>query len=130
MNDIQSENLTISAGSPHPFDFVIPAGKLQRVTLNYSIKCDNATIKPSVTLGVGSLWGPDDTEVLYIEHYIWGNEGFASSYLLKVGQAYKFYIQDPRDGTFYMRIDTVKSANTVIEIDNAEVCDFIDNGGF
>lgn len=124
------EEITISDGSPHPFDFLIPAGKHNRVTLTYSIKCNNAEIKPSLSVGIGSLYGSNDIEEGIPEIYVYGNEGFASTYMLKIGQAYKFYIEDPRNGTRYMRIDTVKSANTVIEINNEEVCDFIDSGGF
>lgn len=128
--ELETQDLIISAGSSHPFDYIIPAGKLQRVTLDYSIKCDNAEIRPSVSIGVGSLYGPDDTATSYPDIYVYGYEGFASSYTLKVGQAYKFYLFNPNDNKYYMRIDTVKSANTVIEINNAEVCDFIDSGGF
>ena len=46
--ELETQDLIISAGSSHPFDYIIPAGKLQRVTLDYSIKCDNAEIRPSV----------------------------------------------------------------------------------
>jgi hypothetical protein len=115
----------IVSGSPHPFDYSVSSGVMERTTVEYSIKCDNNIIKPSAYLGVGSINGPNDTIMGDPSIWIYGSDGYASSYVLKVGQAYKFYLDDPRDGLRYMRIDTVKSANTVFLIEDQRVCDQI-----
>ncbi len=125
-----TEDINILMGNENPYNYVIEDNNLVRTTLNVTINCENAIIKPSIFIGVGALYGAEDTLISSPEIIRYVSEGFISSYALKVGQAYKFYITDPRNGKQYMRIDTVKSANTVIEINNAEVCDFIDSGGF
>lgn len=117
--------VNIVSGAPHPFDYTVSSGVMERTTLEYSILCDNNIIKPSAYLGVGNMDGPNDTLMGDPLIWIYGSDGNASSYVLKVGQAYKFYLDDPRDGMRYMRIDTVKTTNTVFVIEDQRVCDQI-----
>lgn len=120
---IDGQNIQINSGSANPFNLTIPANKLQRTTLDISIKCDNSVIRPSFYFMVGPRYPGDDADEGWPWYGGYVNDGRTNSYLLKVGQSYKFYVQ--YEGTTYMRIDTIKTANTVIVIDNADVCEGI-----
>lgn len=111
----------ITSGSANPFDLTIPANQLEITSLDISIKCDNSVIRPSFYFMVGWRYpGHDATDESMFAYEGYVSNGRANSYLLRVGQSYKFYVQ--YEGTTYMRIDTIKTANTIIVIDNADVC--------
>lgn len=119
--ELIGDNFIVGQGQPNPFDLTI-SETFERVNIDVSVKCGNTVIKPYFYYYVEGISDPNGTDWIYNgnSEYVW--DGKTSSYFLKVGAAYKFYVNF--NGETYMKIDTIKSANTKIVIEDNRYCNF------
>jgi len=118
---LDEKSVIVSQSGPNPFDVTIPSAKVQRTDISFSVKCGTTVIRPSFFYYVRQVSDPyDEWDSWYYGGYI--SQGSGASYLLKVGGAYEFKINF--EGKSIMVIDTIKSSNTAIVIDDDSFCTF------